>query len=448
MPRLRPRFVPLLLLALATTAATSAADDDRTAELERRFEALSRQVEAMQLGGGTDTAGAGTVARLGLAPAAAKVYGAPRGVSVGGYGEMLLDKPDRARQDGKLSGGVDRLDLLRVILYVGHKFNDRLLFNSEFEWEHAGVVDEAEVAVDTGTGIGEAELSGEVLVEFAYLDWRVAPWLGLRAGKLLMPLGFINEMHEPPVFFGARRPDVERNVIPTTWAAGGAGVYGEHAGGLSWRAYVTEGLDASGFRAASPLRGGRQGGSRAAATHPAFSARLDYAGIPGLTAGAAAFTGDSWQGPQAGTVRQRARTTLLEGHARWSGRGAEARALFARGALDNAAAISDANGLTGNARLGDRFSGGYVELAYDVWPLIRPGSEGAIAPYVRLEEYDTQQEGLAPGGDNPAYRVRLVTAGVALKPHPEVILKLDRQQRRNDARTATSQWSAALGYLF
>src|SRR4029453_5073175 len=109
------------------------------------------------------------------------------------------------------------------------------------------------------------EEKGEVSVEFAYLDYLIRPEVNVRAGLVLIPVGFINELHEPPVFLGARRPDVEDRIIPTTWRELGAGVFGD-AGPVTYRAYVVNGLDSSGIEAEEPLpqggRGGRRGGGR------------------------------------------------------------------------------------------------------------------------------------------------------------------------------------------
>ena len=83
--------------------------------------------------------------------------------------------------------------------------------------------DEAEAVVDPVSGEGVAELTGEVVMEFAYLDWVARPWLGVRTGKVLVPMGIVNEQHEPPTYFAARRPDTERFIVPSTWASVGAG---------------------------------------------------------------------------------------------------------------------------------------------------------------------------------------------------------------------------------
>lgn len=427
-----PVAAACLALALAAApAAGTPADSSRVAELDRKVDALTREIEDMRMG---EAAGGATYeARHGLAPAASKVYGAPPGVSLGGYGEMLFERFDARREDDAASGRLPRLDLLRQIVYVGYKFSDEVLVNSEVEIEHAGT--------------GEEPLEGEVSVEFAYIDWSRDPRIGVRAGMLLAPIGLVNEMHEPPVFIGARRPDVESAIIPTTWRVNGAGVYGAFPSGLSYRAYLTEGLDARGFTASRPIRGGRQLGSEARATRPALSARVDYASARGFTVGCSGYRGDSWQDHQPDSLRLSPVTTLVEAHATFERGGFLARALFVRGMLDDAGVLSDALGLTGMERLGESFHGFYVEGAYDVLPLLVPGTAYALAPYARWEMLDTQES--VPGGaEDPANEQTLLSVGLAFRPHANVVLKGERQQRSNEADTATSQWNVQLGWLF
>src|SRR5688500_12825240 len=184
-------------------ALKGSAPDARVAELERRIDLLAAELETLRTGGAAEaTPLTGT---KGFAPAAAKVYGIARGGSIGGYGEALYENFGSDRQDDKPSGRKDQFDFLRQILYVGYKFNDTILFNSEIEFEHAS----------TGKG-------GEVSVEFAYLDYQLSKSIGLRGGMVLVPMGFLNELHEPPVFHGAKRPDVEQAIVPSTWRENGA----------------------------------------------------------------------------------------------------------------------------------------------------------------------------------------------------------------------------------
>ena len=422
------RWVVMVAVLMAATPVR--AQEERVGELERKVDVLTEEIERLKLGAVADTTV--PVARVGYAPAASKVYGVARGVSIGGYGEMLLERFDHERQDGVASTRPAQLDFLRNVLYVGYKFDDQLLFNSEIEIEHAGVGGEA---------------VGEVALEFAYLDWAPRRDLGVRAGMLLVPVGLANEWHESPILIGARRPDVEQRIIPTTWHVNGAGLFGELPVGLTYRAYLTEGLDASRFSAAGGIRDGRQGGSEARAVNPAFSGRLDWIGTPGLLLGVSAYTGDSWQEAQPASVVLEPQVTVADLHARFDWRGLQARSVFVRGWLDDAADLSDVLGLSGSDRLGQSFWGYYVEAAYDMLPLAYPGTRYGLLPYLRFERTDTQDD--VPGGiEDPANDRITLTTGLALRPHPNVVLKMDHQQRRNQARTGVGQWNVAIGYLF
>jgi hypothetical protein len=407
-------------------AATGEAPAPDAAELARRLDVLAAELERLRLGEAAATAAEG---EWGLGIAASKVYHEDQGLSIGGYGEMLYQDVDGQRDDGSPSGRSDEIDFLRAVFYVGYKFSDRWLFNSELEFEHAST--------------GE---DGEVSVEFAYLDYLARPSLNGRAGLLLVPMGFLNELHEPPIFLGARRPDVERVILPTTWRENGFGLFGE-AGPWSYRTYVVAGLDASGFSAGG-LRGGRQQGSESVAEDFAWVGRLDYVGVPGLLAGAALYAGDSGQGlttPEGTQVE--AGTTIAEGHLEWKWRGVGLRALWAEASIDDAAALNEALALTGDDVVGERLAGGYLELGYDLAATtdVLPGS---LIPYVRRETYDTQDDVPAGALEDPAREVTSWTLGLAFKPIDPLVLKLDFQDYDNEAGTGVDQFNVAIGYLF
>ncbi len=401
-------------------------------ELRRQIDVLTREIENLKSAAPEKAAPSGARGAFGLGPAASKVYGSTRGVSIGGYGEVLYQNFSDERENGGVSGRSDTIDLLRAVFYFGYKFDDRFLFNSEVEYEHA----------TTGEG---SEEKGEVSVEFAYLDYLLRPELNVRGGLVLVPLGFINELHEPPVFLGARRPEVERRIIPATWRDLGVGVFGD-AGAFAYRAYLVNGLDASGFDAASPIREGRQGGSDARAEDFAVTGRLDFTGLPGLLVGASGYTGGSAQGREADGKSFDARVTLLDAHAEWRWRGVQARALAVRGSIGDAADVNRLNGLSGAESVPKRFVGGYVEAGYDV--LFRRGGAASLVPFGRWERFDTQDE--VPSGflADRSNDVRLWTVGVQYRPIPQVVVKLDYQDVHNGRRIGVNQWNVALGWLF
>ncbi len=414
----------------------AATDTAEIEELRRRLDAVVRQMEQMQLG--TEVVSADTSV-YGLAPAASKVYRTERGVSIGGYGEILYQNFADEREDGTPSGATDQADALRGITYVGYKFNDDLLFNSEIEVEHGS----------TSGGVGSVSL------EFAYLDYRLSDRFGVRAGMLLPPMGFLNEIHEPPTFLGSTRPAIESAIIPSTWRENGIGLFGE-SGDLEYRAYVVNGLDAvgagaspaSGFSAAG-LRGGRQKGAKALAEDLAAVGRVDWTGAPGLTVGTSAYLGESGQNADApgaaeGTVG--ARTLIWEGHAQYRARGFDLRAMGTLASVDDAEQLNALHGYTGDESVGERLTGAYVQAGYNV--LRDAPTSHQLLPYLRLEQLDTQAE--VPEGfqADPANDRGVVSVGAAWKPVPGAVLKADYQMHSNEAETGTNQFNLAVGYLF
>ncbi len=418
------------LAALQTEVAQLEARGEaaaRLAELERRIDLLAAELETTRTGGaaGGEAPPAGA---KGLAPAASKVYGVARGVSIGGYGEALFERFSDETQSGAPAGRTDQFDFLRQILYVGYKFDDKVLFNSEIEFEHAS----------TGKG-------GEVSVEFAYVELAPSPKLGLRAGMLLVPMGFLNELHEPPIFHGAKRPEVESAIVPSTWRENGAGFFGE-AGPLQWRAYVVAGLSSAGFTSAG-IRGGRQSGARSRAEDFALTARADFTGVPGLLVGASIFSGQTGHGVIQDGRAISGRLTLFDLHGQYERRGLQLRALYARGSLDDVTAINRKNGLTGNKSVGEGQYGWYVQAAYDVLTL-GSGRRWSLTPFARYEKLDTQ-DGVPVGfGEDPATERNLLTVGVGVKPVTNVVFKADWARQRNAARSGVNQFNLALGYLF
>ncbi|HET6983394.1 MAG TPA: hypothetical protein VFI53_14720, partial [Myxococcaceae bacterium] len=240
-------------------AASTADLQNEVEELKRRVEILGEELEAQKTGSapvvpvsGGDLLDRGRA--LGLSPAASKVY-QKDGLSIGGYGETVLSFYSGSLQDGTVAPTDNIADTLRAVLYVGYKFNDWLVLNSEFEFEHSGFSDE--------------HPEGEAIVEFVYLDFLISKAFNVRAGNMLLPVGFINELHEPPTFLGAYRPALENEggLIPTTWHEIGIGFHGELPLNLVYRLYLVNGLNAAGFNAEGNggIGGGRQDGHLAIA---------------------------------------------------------------------------------------------------------------------------------------------------------------------------------------
>ncbi len=421
------REVAELHAAIAELRAMGLAED-RLAEVERRLALLAEEVQDLKLAeAAPEMAPAEGGEPYGLGPAAAKVYSKDHGVSIGGYGEALLQLYDDRKDNGSASAKVNQFDFLRAILYVGYKFSESWVLNTEIEYEHA--------STDKG---------GSVSVEFAYLDYLYRDQFNLRAGLVLLPMGWLNELHEPTVYLGATRPATEQVIIPTTWRENGVGAWGE-VGAFDYRTYVVNGLDAAGF-SAQGLRGGRQKGARAKAEDFAWVGRLDFTGVPGLIVGAAGYVGDSGQNlvnASGGSIP--AGTTIVDLHAEYRHGGLKLRGLYTRATVDDVAALNQALGFVGNQSVGEKLEGGYFEAGYDVLP---DNLRSSLTPYLRWEQLNTQVEVPDGWSSNPANNQTLVTLGIAYQPIPQLIFKAEYLNVDNEAETGVDQFNLGLGYIF
>ncbi len=412
--------------ATADAAVVPASGGGRVEEVERKQNVITEEVrklkEALVLPETKELK-----SEYGLGPAASKVYSVNRGVSIGGYGEY-----NYRNVVADSGGSKDEYDTLRLVLYTGYKFNDWLIFNSEIEYEH-------QVAGD-----GE---DGEVKVEFANIDILLDPKINLRSGLVLVPMGFINEIHEPPFFHGNVRPVVERNILPATWSAGGAGLFGELLPGLSYRTYAVVGLNAEGF-SDSGLRGGRQSGFQTAEDF-AWVGRLDYSPFSILSIGASAYLGNSGQDGEYGDPddpqKPEVFTQIYEVHGQLRTHGFEARVLGAWSGIDDAAILSLADPTN---PVSSSQWGWYGEIAYNVLPLIVADTGHYLAPWFRYSMYDTQAD-VPSGYVRDATQDRdVIEVGLSYKPIPQVVFKLDYRNQDSQGGQMADEVRIGAGFAY
>lgn len=349
----------------------------------------------------------------------------PRTGPISGYMEMHLNAPlDRADGDAIL-------DFHRFVLLFSHSFSDRLRFVGELELEHAFV-----------EGLEEA---GEVELEQAYIDVLLKPSFNLRAGMILVPVGIINERHEPPVFHGVERPFVDTVIIPTTWFDVGAGVHGRIGSTLSYRAYVMAPLDATEFSAAEGLRGGVQKGGQANVRNAAVTGRVEFTRVPGLTVGLSGWRGDTGFN----IPRLDPSVGVVELDARFRRSGFEVRGQFARAFIGDAARLNDAlTLLIGVAPNIARQLQGYYLEASRLFALPRWRHE--VAVFGRFEDFDTQfrmPDQLTP---IPDFNRRAWIAGASYYLDPDVAVKFDytHQQSAATIRRAPRSINVGIGWWF
>jgi hypothetical protein len=394
--------------------------------LERKTDVLSQEVEKLRTNLVIPEE-AKYKSAYGLGPAASKVYSVNRGLSIGGYGEGFYQANVGDKGDAK-----DKADLERAVLYVGYKFTDRILFNSEIEFEHAS----------TGEG---SEEKGEVSVEFASLDFFIDPIANARAGLVLMPMGLINRIHEPLFYFGNHRPEVEQRIIPSTWREMGAGLFGAITPNLTYTAYVVNGLDASEF-SSDGIREGRGGGSQAKAENFGYVARMDYTpdALPGLTVGGSAYVGNSGQNQTFANQKANVFTQLYEAHVQWKYRGLEFRTLGSWGHINNADLLSAEKGQT----IGSENYGWYTEVGYDILPLIMPDTTQYLAPFFRYEKLNTIAKAPAGFANDPTKDWQIFQVGLQYKPIPNVVLKADYRNFTAKEGPLADDFNLGFGFIF
>ncbi|HSI96462.1 MAG TPA: porin [Methylophilaceae bacterium] len=395
-------------LAISGNAAADTSIEDKLAVLQEEIEHLKLQMSQ------ADKNRAGGI------------QGFVDRTTIGGYGELHYNN----YSDGATAA--DMMDLHRFVLFFGHKFNDTVSFKAEFELEHALV------------GDGSTK-PGEVEMEQAYLDFNINKHFNAKAGVFLIPMGLLNETHEPPTFYGVERNEVETRIIPTTWWEAGAGIYGEALPGLNYQLNVTTSPDASRFSTSfsNGIRSGRRKAAEAPAEDLALSGALNYTGIPGLLVGAAFFTGETGQNGEVNAALDDVdgRLTLWDVHARYQKDRLDLRALYAQGHLGDADDIKTATGIN----VAESFYGWYAEAAYKVW---QNGDQSA-APFVRYEAWDTHDDVPSNVTRNRNNKNNAWTVGANYWPHPQVVLKGDYQVfDKPDSTKGEKRLNMGMGYMF
>lgn len=298
--------------------------------------------------------------------------------TIGGYGELHYNNYEDS--DAKI-------DFHRFVLFFGHEFSDSVRFFSEFELEHSLA------------GDGEP---GEVELEQAYVEVDINEATSTKVGLFLIPVGIINETHEPPTFYGVERNAVEKNIIPATWWEAGVAVKYKPVGGLSIDGAVTSGLSVGDDYS---IRGGRQKVAKASAENLAYTGRIKYTAVPGLELAATLQYQTDITQSKAGV--DTADATLLEAHAIYQVQDFTVRALYARW---------DINGDEAKDSGRDEQTGWYIEPSY--------AFNDKVGVFARYAEYDNN------AGNSDSTAVESTSVGVNYYIHENVVLKADYEDIR------------------
>lgn len=325
-------------------------------------------------------------------------HGSSGKTTIGGYGELHYNNLNGTGS----ASDKNQIDFHRFVLFFGHEFSDSIRFFSELELEHS-------IA-------GEGQ-DGEMELEQAYIEFDINDRTRSQAGLFLIPVGIINETHEPPTFYGVERNPIEKNIVPASWWEAGASINGTFAQGWRYDLAITSGLD---LNTENKVRSGRQKVSKAEASSPMITGRLKYTGIAGLELATTIATLDDYTQGQG----SKNSATLIEAHAVWQRGPFVLRALYA---------TWDLNGKPSGY---DEQTGYYVEPSYKL--------STKLGVFARYNQYDNQAGSGTPGNTEKTQ----VDLGLNWWPHEDVVIKVDYQNQDNDNGGDQNGINLGLGYQF
>ena len=340
---------------------------------------------------------------------------ASKGITLGGYAQIDYNQPE---------GDNGKLDVHRLVVLMGYKFNDKVQFVTEIEYEHVK----------------------EVYVEQAFLNYSLNDNLNIRGGLMLVPMGIVNEYHEPTTFNGVERPNVDKSIVPTTWREIGLGISGKiDNANLRYQAYIFNGFaSVNGSKVlggSNGLRNGRQKGAESTVNTPNLSAKIDFYGIQGLRLGLSGYFGRSQAADDVDAIDGSDVGVSMFGldgryvNSRFSARGQYIHTLISDAKDYNA--LYDTN-------LGSELKGWYIEAAYNLLPL---NKEQKLDAFVRYEKYDTHAATAEANIErNLSYNRNEWTTGLSYHLAPGAVVKADYQIYDNASVDSQSKGQFNLGF--
>ncbi len=338
----------------------------------------------------------------GLGAAASKVYYSSSPLSIGGYGEMYY-----AHTSNEGAANSSTIDVYRFVPYIGYRFSDNIILNVELEFEHGGIKE-------------GASGDGYVVVEFMYLDFLINKNANIRVGNMLVPMGLVNEKHEPTLFTTVQRPNTSKNLIPSTWHENGVMIYGDIAEGLSYKfgGFTALQLANGAGEGDKWLRNSRLGSFRSTNPKLAVVARVDYTGINGLLLGASTYIDSD--------------LVMFDTHVDYN-----LDALRVYGVYTQTSRSDTPAGEPKAAK------GGYLNVGYDL--LSFTSSKNKMPLFIQFENVAAQDE--IAGGTSVA-SINTTTVGINYFPHEQVVLKADYAMYTQSGVADKNIASISMGFIF
>ncbi|MGK0443392.1 MAG: hypothetical protein ACJA1U_000317 [Bermanella sp.] len=327
----------------------------------------------------------------------------------------------------------------------------------EVEYEHGGVgtAMEYDGFDEFGEFESEVEAGGEVVIEKAQIEYQSSKIIGVKFGRIYVPVGLGTDFTKPDQYFTAQRHWSELSMIPQVWDETGINVFGE-VSGFHYQALLTTGLNSEFFRSGSWVAGGHQNRFETVnADALAMTVRLDYGNVKANKGfGLSYYTSSTSDNRNnQGKIDENGQVTIIGLHGAYSFGPAIMRAQYLQGELDDSAAITNANkntpGLNAGSltKVGSKAQSWFVEAGVNLAPTF--SMPKPLYVFVAAEHANPMQEvesGIAPD----RYSMTEHSLGLNYFPLPQIILKaqlanIDVEQSDIPDTTALT---LALGYHF
>ena len=394
------------------------------------------------------------------------------GLSIGAYGEVKFGGMQNPAAGGAWQNG---FDTARMVLLPTYAITDNIIFNAEIEFEHAG------------SGFdNDDKLHGTAEIEQLWIDFKIIDQFNWRApGIDLVPIGYINQHHEPTQFYSVNRPELYNGLIPSTWKVPSTSVYGTITDGLKYQVMLStsnedfgDSFDARTAAKTVPLPGtpyaaGIDGINALGFSNPplgdfqqlsdvmAVSGRLDFTpgSAPGFAGSVSAYYSPNVVPRGAhddfGNYLGRSSMNMFDAEFRYRvpDTGLELRGEYVRVGFGNPAALRANNDTDPTDNVGRSMWGYSGELAYHVPMGTILDSDWEAVPFYRYTYENLQTGGFAgteantPTGQGQR---QYHTVGLAIFPSPKLALKATYQRIIDKSLTGalSDSFLGGVGFFF
>jgi hypothetical protein len=392
------------------------------------------------------------------------------GLSIGAYGEIKYGFMQNPSANGQWQNG---FDAHRMVLLPTYQITPNIIFNAEIEFEHGGSAFDPD---DKRHGTAE--------IEQIWIDFKIKDYFNIRSpGIDLVPIGYINQHHEPTQFYSVNRPELYNGLIPSTWMVPSASVYGTVADGLSYQVQTSSSIEdfgdtfdkrtSSGKVASGGYAPGIDGLNGLGFSHPpvgtfsqlnnamAVAAKLDYSppSIPGFAGSVSGYytPNTTPRGAYSDTGKLLGDASLAMFDAEFRYRipdtGLELRGEGVFVTFGNPANLRANNDTESANNVGKTMYGASGEIAYHIPLGTILSSEWEAVPFYRYTYENLQTGGFAGTDVNAptgAGQLQFHTAGVAVFPSPKLALKATYQHVQDNERGGAKSDSilGAVGFFF